>query len=90
MPNNRRPRGARASQVSPGAQGARRTVGPVSAEGPLLTRSARMELLDDVEGQLAEIRHELLAQMKRMTQLQGQVDEVCVTIRELTASATQA
>ena len=65
-------------------------MGSSNAEGPLLSRSARMELLDGVEGQIEEIRHELVIQMKRMAQLQEQVDEVRVAIRELTASTEHA
>jgi hypothetical protein len=55
-----------------------------------MTRSARAELLNGVEGQIEEIRRELTIQMKRMGQLQAQVDEVRTAIRELTTQAEGA
>lgn len=68
--------------------------GPRGARGiqdpPGLTRSARTELLDGVEGHIEEIRSELIGHIKRMAQLQEQVDQVRLAIRQLTGSAAQA
>ena len=65
-------------------------MGPLDRDWPLMTRSARGELLEGVEGQIEEIRRELAVQLKRMAQLQQQVDEVRAAIRELTANAEPA
>ena len=73
-----------------GATGARGKAGHPEADGPLMTRSARVEILNGVEGQIEEIRRELAVQMKRMGQLQTQVDEVRAAIRELTTHAEGA
>lgn len=69
-----------------GGKGARGKIGHAGAQGPPLTRSARAELFDGVEGQIEEIHHELSVQMKRMAQLQERVDEVRGAIRELTTA----
>lgn len=69
-----------------GPRGAQGKVGHVRPEGPLLTRSARAALLDAVEGQIEEIRHDLTIHKKRIGLLQEQVEEVRLAIRELTAS----
>jgi hypothetical protein len=73
-----------------GAQGARGKSGLTAIEGPAMTRSARLELLSGVEGQIEEIRRDLVVQIKRMEQLQVQVDEVRAAIRELTTEADGA
>ena len=43
-------------------------------------------MLDLVERQIEDINTELNVQMKRMAQLQAQVDELLVTVRRLTSS----
>ena len=47
---------------------------------------AHAELLDRVEGNIEEVRHNLIVEIKRLTQLQEQVDEARLAIRELKGS----
>ena len=85
--------GARGKTGRPGergAPGARGKAGLTGIEGPTMTRSARVEILSGVEGQIEEIRRDLVVQIKRMEQLQVQVDEVRAAIRELTTEADGA
>jgi hypothetical protein len=46
-----------------------------------------MELLTLVEGQIEDIYKELDVQLKRMAQLQMQLDELRATVRKLTGKA---
>jgi hypothetical protein len=73
-----------------GERGARGKAGLTGIQGPVMTRSARVELLSGVEGQIEEIRRDLVVQIKRMEQLQVQVDEVRAAIRELTTGRDRA
>jgi hypothetical protein len=50
---------------------------------------AHAEILERVEGHVEEIRQDLRVEIKRLTQLQKQVDEVRLAIRELKVSATR-
>jgi peptidoglycan hydrolase CwlO-like protein len=52
-----------------------------------MSRNDRMEILALVEGQVDDIYKELDAQMKRMAQLQAQIDEVRATIRKITGNS---
>ena len=87
--------GATGAKGKPGPAGQRglRNVpgnaGGAGPEGPLLTRSARTKLLDGVEGQIEEMRRELMVHLKGVTRLQAQMDEVRESIRQLTASRKQ-
>jgi hypothetical protein len=48
---------------------------------------ARAELLERAEGHIEEIRHNLIVEIKKLTQLHEQVDEVRLAIRELKGGA---
>jgi hypothetical protein len=65
-----------------GVTGARGTTGKTGPAGAM-TRDDRMDILAVVEGQIEDIYRELDVQMKRMAQLQLQVDEVRLRIRQL-------
>ena len=41
------------------------------------------ELLERIEGHIEEIRHNLIVEIKRLSQLQEQVDEMRLAIREV-------
>ena len=49
-------------------------------------RRANAELLERVEGHIEEIRHSLIVEIKRLAQLQEQIDEVRLAIRDLKGS----
>jgi hypothetical protein len=51
---------------------------------------APAEILERVEGHIEEIRQELTVEIKRLTLLQVQVDEVRQAVRELKISKTRA
>jgi Collagen triple helix repeat (20 copies) len=70
--------GTTGEQGETGATGAR---GPSGETGP--ASRDLMEVLSVVEGQIEEIYRELDVQVKRMTQLQSQLDEVRATVRHL-------
>jgi hypothetical protein len=60
--------------------------GPVGETGPAGSESSskdRLEILGVVEGQIEDIYRELDVQLKRIAQLQVQVDEVRAQIRKL-------
>ena len=44
---------------------------------------ANAELLDRVEGHVEEVRRSLSVEIKRLTQLQEQIDEMRLALREL-------
>jgi polyhydroxyalkanoate synthesis regulator phasin len=50
---------------------------------------SRMEVLGVVEGQIENIHQELDAQMKRIAQLQREVDELRKAIQQLAARGSQ-
>ena len=70
-----------------GSQGVRGRMAHSGPDGPLPASSARADLLDGVRGHIEEIHHELVVHIKRMAQLQEQLDEVRGAIRQLTGSA---
>ena len=98
LPSTHSLRAKGASPRPSGTDGRRRKAGPSAAglgargrggedtgtDAPLLARSARLELLDGVAGQIEEIRYQLIVQMKRMAEIQEQVEEARLCIRELT------
>lgn len=51
----------------------------------VVRRRTNAELLDRVEGHVEEVRHALTVEIKRLTQLQEQMDEARKAIRELKA-----
>jgi hypothetical protein len=70
-----------------GAKGARGAVGRVSAAAAS-RQSDRLEILALVEGQIDDIYKELDLQMKRMANLQVQIDDVRAKLRKLTAKSS--
>lgn len=56
--------------------------GVVSSARRRRERRRQAELPNAVEGQIAEISHEVSVQVKRMRQLQEQVDELRAVIRQ--------
>src|SRR3954447_6687965 len=72
-----------------GATGRRGAAGKPVAVAPSIP-DERMELLTLVEGQIEDIYKELDIQMKRMAQLQMQIDELRATVRKLTAHTNSA
>src|SRR3954453_363840 len=72
-----------------GATGRRGAAGKPVAAAPSIP-DERMELLTLVEGQIEDIYKELDIQMKRMAQLQMQIDELRATVRKLTGNTISA
>jgi hypothetical protein len=70
--------GARGKTGERGSKGATGMRGPVGAGGPAGTikRADRREILADIRVQIEDIYRELDVQMKRMAQLQMEVDNV--------------
>jgi len=66
-----------------GATGARGTRGTTGSRPGALAASDRMEILTIVQEQIEDIHRELNTQLKRMAQLQVQVDEVRKRINQL-------
>src|SRR3954466_6118406 len=79
------PTGATGKTGATGQRGAAGKAAP--ARPPSIPDDPRMELLTVVEGQIEAIYAELDIQMKRMAQLQLQLDEVRSTVRKLTGKA---
>jgi hypothetical protein len=78
--------GPRGGQRLTGPRGATGKKGPPGHDGRSITGH---EVLEIVEQQIDHIHHELDVQMKRMAQLQAEVDELRATIRRaLPASPT--
>ena len=69
----------------PGATGARGERGAAGKDGELgpSSRNGRREILSLFEGQIEDIHTELAIQMKRMAQLQVQIDDLRGTVRKL-------
>ena len=72
-----------------GATGQRGAQGKVGQAGSL-SRSDRRDILNIVEGQIDDIHQELGIQMKRMAQLQTQVDDLRTKVRRLTGTPGEA
>jgi hypothetical protein len=53
----------------------------VAAGKKVVRPSAQDELLERIEGHIEEIRHNLIVEIKRLTQLQEQVDEMRLAVR---------
>jgi hypothetical protein len=78
-------KGPKGAAGKTGATGARGIVGHVRPVGAL-TRSDRMEVLTLVHREVNEIYKELEVQMKRMAQLQAQLDGVLSTVQQRTGT----
>lgn len=76
-------RGKTGQRGKPGATGARGPAGETGSAGAESSSKDRLEILTVVESQIEDIYHELDVQMKRMAQLQAQVDELRGQIRKL-------
>jgi hypothetical protein len=90
VPGSAGPRGKPGTGMAPeniGARGAKGGPGPSRAAEP--SDDSRMEVLAVVEGQIENIHRELDVQMKRIAQLQREVDEVRNAIQQLPASPAE-
>jgi hypothetical protein len=80
-------RGARGERGKPGPVGRRGLTGPKGARGergPIgAISNAHVHALAEVHDQIDRIHHELDVHVKRMAQLQAEVDAVRVTVRRL-------
>ena len=83
------PRGKQGTAGSRGRTGRRGDKGPTGASEAAATgqsnRADSVELLSVVESQIEDIYRELDVQMKRIAQLQQQVDDLRVKLREQNA-----
>ena len=70
-----------------GVEGRRGTVGK-SGRGMADIREDRMEILGIVETQIEDIHRELDVQMKRMAELQMQLDDVRTKVRQLLGNSS--
>jgi collagen triple helix repeat protein len=73
--------GVRGKTGAKGATGARGAVGAAGAAGPRMRDGANA--LAVVHDQIEHIYHELDVQVRRLGQLQAEVDEVRATVRQL-------
>jgi Collagen triple helix repeat (20 copies) len=76
-------RGKTGQRGKPGATGARGPKGETGPAGAESSSKDRLEILSVVEGQIEDIYRELDVQLKRIAQLQVQVDEVREQVRKL-------
>lgn len=79
--------GATGSRGTTGATGARGPVGKTGTAGPLMSGN-RLTALAVVHDQIEHIYHELDVQVKRLGQLQADVDQVRATLRRLIGDST--
>jgi hypothetical protein len=86
MPGPPGPAGPMGAAGKTGAKGARGPVGRVSAAAAS-RQNDRLEILALVEGQIDDIYKELDLQMKRMANLQVQIDDVRAKLRKLTGTS---
>ena len=82
----RGPRGPAGPRGRPGLKGPRGAIGPEGPAGHAASSAKGSDVLEIVETQIDEIHHELDAQMKRLAQMQQQVDELRATVRRLLPS----
>ena len=68
----------------PGARGAAGKTGPAGKLSPI----DRREVLNLVHGQITEVSRELLAQMKRLQSLKGELDELRANVADLIDSSS--
>jgi hypothetical protein len=85
IPGPRGPAGPTEATGRTGAAGPRGAAGKDRAEP--WSRNARMKMPNVVERQIENIYSELAIQMKRMAQLQVQIDSLHSAVRKLTAKA---
>ena len=85
------PRGAIGKTGSAGPVGARGAAGKTGPAGKLLPTD-RLEILNLVQGQIAEVSRELLAHARRLQLLTGELDELRANVASLvnTAQSDQA
>jgi hypothetical protein len=86
IPGPRGPAGLTGATRRTGAAGPRGVAGKDGAPGPS-SRNDRREILNLFEGQIEDIYKELAIQMKRMAQLQVQIDDLRRAVRPLTAKS---
>ena len=83
----RGPVGAKGKSGARGATGATGASGAVGAKGATTTRHNHVNALAVVHDQIDHIHRELDVQMKRMAQLQAEVDGVRGTLKRLMADS---
>jgi hypothetical protein len=87
MPKQIRKRGPRGAVGPRGRQGVKGEPGATGREGPPTNYSAASgkgnDVLEIVERQIDDIHQELDVQMKRIAQLQAQMDELRATVRRV-------
>jgi hypothetical protein len=81
------PRGATGKASIAGSPGARGADGKTGAAGKF-SPADRREILNLVHGQLKEVSRELLAQMRHMQLLKGELDELRGNVASLIKSST--
>lgn len=81
-------RGAKGERGARGERGAKGLRGATGASGQSLPMSAGvLPQLNDIERTIEDIYNELDIQMKRMAQIQQQVDDLRTTVRALTGTS---
>jgi hypothetical protein len=78
----RGPRGARGKTGAMGAAGATGPMGPAGPAGPVAPEN-HLNALAVIHDQVGHIHHELDVQMKRMAQLQMELDDARATLKRL-------
>jgi hypothetical protein len=81
------PRGAKGAAGAKGAKGARGAAGARGRSSPTSMPAAALAQFSEIELTIEDIYKELDVQMKRMAQLQQQVDELRAKIRSITGSS---
>lgn len=81
------PRGKTGARGTTGATGRRGTDGARGETGPV-TPDNHLNAIAAVHDQIEHIHHELDVQMKRMAQLQMELDDVRATLRRLMGDST--
>ena len=82
----RGPRGPAGPRGRPGLKGARGATGPEGPAGRVASAAKGSEVLEIVEKQIDDIHQQLDLQMKRLAQMQQQVDELRASLRRLLPS----